>query len=97
MRVIKRGRKQNGWSKKCVCTGLGNGGGGCGATLLVSASDLYQTASHHCDGSSDYYTTFCCSECGVETDISERPPFWGGRQPSQLQLAARAHKRSRDV
>ena len=73
MRVLKKGRTQSGWSKECICTGKGNGGGGCGALLLVSSSDLYQTASHSYDGSSEYYTTFSCCNCGVETDISDVP------------------------
>lgn len=54
-----------------ICTGAGNGGGGCGAKLLVEASDLYKTASSHYDGSTDHYTTFKCPECSVETDISD--------------------------
>lgn len=73
MKVIKRGRSQRGWSKEFECTGKGNGGGGCGAKLLVSENDLYMTSSSHYDGSTDYYITFCCSCCGVETDIKDVP------------------------
>lgn len=76
MEVIKKGRVQRGWSKEFTCTGEGNGGGGCGAVLLVSQHDLYHTHSHHYDGSSETYTTFSCPECSVETDvrnISVRP------------------------
>jgi transcription elongation factor Elf1 len=69
MKVIKAGRKQTGWAKEFTCTGKGNGNGGCGATLLVEAGDLYQTSSSHYDGSTDHYTTFTCGSCGVETDI----------------------------
>lgn len=71
MKVIKKGRPQKGWSKKYTCTGKGNNGGGCGAKLLVEAGDLFQTASHHYDGSSESYVTFKCPECGVLTDISD--------------------------
>lgn len=69
MKVIKKGRPQKGWAKEFTCTGAGNNGGGCGAKLLVEHGDLYVTGSHHYDGSSDYYTTFTCPECGVMTDI----------------------------
>jgi hypothetical protein len=71
MKVIKKGRPQKGWSVKVKCTGSGNGMGGCGAELLVEQGDLYQTVSEHYDGSTDYYITFECIECGVETDIKE--------------------------
>ncbi len=71
MKVLKAGRKQKGWAKEFKCTGNGNGGGGCGATLLVEEGDLYQTSSGHYDGSTDYYTTFKCLSCNVETDIPD--------------------------
>ncbi len=72
MKVLKKGRPQKGWAKEFVCTGKGNGNGGCGAKLLVEEGDLYET-SHSCyDGSTDYYVTFMCAECGVETDINEQ-------------------------
>lgn len=70
MKVLKPGREQQGWAREEICTGKGNGNGGCGAVLLVEEGDLFQTASHHYDGSSDYYTTFRCSACRVLTDIS---------------------------
>ena len=69
MKVIKRGKKQKGWAMEFECTGEGNGDGGCGATLLVEESDLYLTYRGYYDGSSDTYTTFTCSCCGVETDV----------------------------
>lgn len=76
MEVIKKGRKQKGWSKKIKCTGSGNGGGGCRAILLVSEFDMYLTHSYHYDGSHDVYVTFMCPECGVETDVDYKntPP-----------------------
>ena len=83
MKVIKAGRSQKGWSKKYKCTGAGNdsGGcramlsGGCHAMLLVEQDDLFETMSSHYDGSTDYYTTFQCSQCGVLTDIKDAPNF----------------------
>ena len=69
MKVLKPGREQKGWSMEATCTGRGNGEGGCGAELLVEEDDIYRTVSGHYDGSTDYYETFKCSECGVETDF----------------------------
>lgn len=74
MKIIKKGSGQKGWSKECTCTGYGNGNGGCGAVLLVEQADLYQT-SRQCYGDDypEYFTTFKCVECGVETDILKVP------------------------
>lgn len=69
MYVTKQGRTQTGWAKEFTCTGKGNGGGGCGAKLLVCEGDLYQTHSSHYDGSTETYTTFRCCECKVQTDV----------------------------
>lgn len=73
MKVIKRGRPQKGWSTKRICTGNGNGGGGCGGELLVEEGDLYYTYSG-CLGESSTYVTFTCDLCGVETDVPSVPP-----------------------
>jgi len=70
MKLLKTGRAQRGWSREFKCTGLGNGQGGCGATLLVEEADLYRTSSSHYDGSTESHTTFLCLACGVETDVS---------------------------
>lgn len=72
MKVIKKGRKQKGWSSEHTCSGSGNGGGGCGAVLLVEQGDLYKTVSH-CRDETEIFVTFRCSECGVETDIKGVP------------------------
>ncbi len=74
MKVLKKGRKQKGWTKKFKCTGDGNEGGGCGALLLVEAGDLFQT-ERNCYDETDYFTTFKCPECGVLTDIQENISF----------------------
>jgi len=73
MKVLEKGRAQKGWSKQTKCTGSGNGGGGCGAKLLVEQGDLYKTYHHSYDGSTDTYVTFKCADCGVETDITGVP------------------------
>lgn len=88
MKVLKPGRKQKGWAKQYVCTGIGNGGGGCGAKLLVEQGDLFQTARHCYDGSSDYYVTFACASCGVLNDIKDSP-FNGYNLPTRRAKAAR--------
>lgn len=69
MKVLKPGNGQTEWSIESTCTGSGNGGGGCGAVLLVGESDLFKTSSHHYDGSSEHYATYKCPCCKVKTDI----------------------------
>lgn len=69
MRVLKEGP---GWSIEQTCTGKGNGGGGCGALLAVEKEDIYQTSNTDYTGDTDYYWTFRCPCCGVETDIPDR-------------------------
>ena len=68
MKLLKRG---NGWNIKCLCTGDGNGGGGCGSTLLIERGDIYLTHRYDFTGDHEYYYTFKCLVCGVETDIEE--------------------------
>lgn len=83
MTIVKEGRKQKGWTSEFTCTGAGNGNGGCGAVLLVSEADLYET-SGSCMGETDYFTTFCCCACGVETDVKVPPGTrLGGKRPPQ--------------
>jgi hypothetical protein len=69
MKVLKPGRNQDGPSRKRKCTGRGNGGGGCGALLLVADKDVFQT--HHCDfgGGHDIYNTFKCPSCGTLKEV----------------------------
>jgi len=93
MKVIKKGRPQKGWAKEFKCTGKGNEGGGCGATLLVEQTDLFQTASHSRD-ETDYYVTFECCECGVLTDVPEGvAPVSAGELPTKQGRARRASGR----
>ncbi|HEY3499498.1 MAG TPA: hypothetical protein VGK73_32635 [Polyangiaceae bacterium] len=74
MKVLKPGRKQKGWAAETECTGSGNGNGGCGAVLLVDASDLFRTWRHsYGETSPDYYATFACPSCGVLTDVKGYP------------------------
>ena len=87
MKIIKKGRPQKGWAQEFECTGKGNGGGGCGAVLLVEEGDLYETSSSHYDGSTEYYTTFKCAACGVETDV---------KVPSNVEPTRRRPRRSNE-
>jgi hypothetical protein len=87
MEVIKKGRKQKGWSKEFTCTSKGNGGGGCGAVLLVSQNDIYRTSSTDYGGDTEHFTTFCCIECGVETDVSV-PISPLGKKPTEAEKRA---------
>lgn len=84
MKVLAPGREQKGWSIEATCTGHGNGGGGCGARLLVEESDLYCTYSH-CRDETDSHITFKCSSCCVETDLAQHkiPGTLLGRLPSK--------------
>lgn len=68
-----KGNPQKGWARKHTCTGDGNGGGGCSSLLLVEQKDVFRTAHHSHDGSSEYYNTFICPVCGVATDIPSVP------------------------
>lgn len=69
MKVLQEGP---GWSIKQKCTGIGNGGGGCGALLEVEREDIYLTSSTALSGETDYYFTFRCPCCDIETDVPER-------------------------
>ncbi len=70
MKLIKKGRDQQGWTKEFDCTGARRGGGGCGAVLLVGELDL-----EPCRTGVDYLSAgdasvlFRCCECGVKTVV----------------------------
>jgi hypothetical protein len=73
MRVLEKGREQKGWATETHCTGKGNGDGGCKAKLLVEEGDLYVTM-RNCRDETDYFITFKCCECSVETDLGSSVP-----------------------
>lgn len=89
MKVLEKGRTQKGWATETSCTGKGNGGGGCGAKLLVDESDLFQTSRQsYGDDSPEYFATFKCVECGVLTDIDNYPKR-ASSLPKQKLMACR--------
>lgn len=69
MKVLEKGP---GWSIKQFCTGKGNGGGGCRSKLLIENGDIYLTSHTDMGGDTDYFYTFRCPICGIETDIPEK-------------------------
>lgn len=69
MKVLEKGE---GWNIEARCTGKGNGDGGCNAKLLVEKDDIYVTTRTDYVGDTDYFYTFCCPQCRVETDIEEK-------------------------
>ena len=69
MKVLEIGE---GWSIKQVCTGRGNGNGGCNSKLLVEKNDIYLTSHTDLSGDTDYFYTFRCPVCKIETDIPEK-------------------------
>ena len=69
MEVLQKGE---GWNLKQICTGYGNGGGGCGSLLKVSAEDLFVT----CNSAWGFieqtkYITFECPVCKIYTDLDD--------------------------
>jgi len=84
MKVIEPGRPQEGWSKEVLCTGKGNGNGGCSARLLVEQPDLFLTYHSSREGQTTYVTFKCC-ECGVLTDIEDFPRHLVDTLPSKKQ------------
>jgi len=87
MKTLVKGRPQVGWARELICTGEGNGCGGCLALLLVEMDDVYRT---HAPVTDEYFNTFLCQECGVETDISGKLPF---HPPSKEEWLARRGRR----
>lgn len=68
MKILKKGKPPGSWTTECFCSGKGNGGGGCGAKLLVEESDLFITTASARD-EFDFFVTFRCLDCKVQTDI----------------------------
>lgn len=95
MKILKPGREQRGWAKELECTGAGNGGGGCGALLLVEQDDVYRTSHTDYGGFRDVYNTFTCAACGVETDLKHVPFTPRSKRDTDGQLPNQ-HNHARD-
>lgn len=96
MKVLKPGREQKGFSVEQTCTGKGNGGGGCGALLLVERGDMrYYRGGGYLDR--DPEVVFRCV-CGVTTDMSR--DSWPPNASGTLKAWSpewRDHGRDRDT
>ncbi len=68
MKIIEKGTGPTEWAIEQKCTG--NGDAGCGATLLVERSDLFETTSS-ARGETTRYTTFECAQCKVWSDVAD--------------------------
>ena len=73
MKIIKPGKHPK-WTLEATCTGKGNGGGGCGAKLLLEEGDLFHTFTHRYGDSRETYTSFRCCSCKCLTDLSVNIP-----------------------
>lgn len=76
MKVRKPGRQQTGYSVEALCSGKGNGGGGCGAKLLVEQPDMRYFSGTDYPIDRPAAVTFRCCSCGVLTDLDHKdwPP-----------------------
>lgn len=88
MKVLEQGE---GWHIKVRCTGSGNGGGGCNSLLQVEEDDIYVTSSTDISGWTDFYYTFRCPVCNVETDIKETDV------PSRIREEKLTEKRNKEL
>jgi hypothetical protein len=90
---------QEGEGKKHTCTGKGNGGHGCRAILAVTKEDIYYTVQAVPQESPDYFLTFQCPQCGIETDIEEclRKPEGYPAKAEWITLNNNKNKKGEDV
>ena len=72
MKVLVPGKEVIGWAKEYNCTGKGNEGAGCGASLLVEEDDLWYIRVTDYGGGTEVYYTFICEWCGCMTDVDHR-------------------------
>lgn len=90
MEIIKKGKEQKAWTTKRICTGKGGGHKGCGAKLLLSPEDLYNTFKSTDGESIKQFITFTCPLCKIETDIGMNGDF-----PYDVQRIINKHKKSK--
>lgn len=83
MKILEEGP---GFSIEQICTGKGNGGGGCSSRLLVEEGDIYLTSYTDISGVTDCFYTFTCPVCDAKNDIDYR------LVPVRIQYIARKRK-----
>lgn len=72
MKILKPGKfSDNKWKMEHLCTGYGNGGGGCEALLEIELEDLryYPYVDTGSWGSHDSAVLFKCPICQTLTDL----------------------------
>ncbi len=72
------------WPRVVLCTGMGNGGYGCGSALFVEQDDLHHTCGfyfprkeyddHDPQLIREYFLTFTCLVCQKMTDTNGPSP-----------------------
>ena len=73
MKVLQEPNQEPAWTLVQRCTGEGNGGHGCGATLLVDRADVFNSNTF-----TRPFLAFRCPLCAVVTDIDHAlwPADW---------------------
>jgi len=91
MKVIKKGKEPKAWTAKRTCTGKGSGLKGCGAKLLLSPEDLYNTFKSTDGETTTQFITFTCPLCKAETDMGVN-----GDLPYDVQGVINKSKKSKE-
>lgn len=97
MKVIKQGKfVDNVWKMEHLCTGNGNGGGGCDALLEIELSDLryYPYVDTGSWGSHDSAVLFKCPVCHTLTDLKHSD--WPKNPATTLKEFTSAWKRGEE-
>ena len=93
MKILEPGEPtKRPWSRVIVCTGRGNGFGGCGAKLLIEEGDLFFTTLS--DETATQCDTICCHQCSRLTDLGNLP-FTVTRHAGQHEWERTQKKRTR--
>ena len=72
------------WSAKLACTGTGNEGTGCGATVAIEQGDVFNSRTY-----ARPIATVECPRCEAWTDLGGEP--WPGASGDLRPLVRRRH------